>query len=71
MTTLTFEAPFELVKLAGVLAKLNEITPNTYLHISLKVNRWVTKIAIFPAVPAEKKGDMERLAKEIGATLEM
>ncbi len=71
MTTLTFNDPIELVKLADILTKLNEITPETNLQVSLKDNERISKIIIFPSVPEDKKEEMEKLAEEIGATLEM
>lgn len=71
MTTLTFTVPIELEKLNDVLKKLNEVTPNANLRVGLKNNTLVTVIDIFPAVPTEKKEEMEKLALDIGATLEM
>jgi len=71
MTTLCFDVPIELTKLSDILVRLNEIVLEADLWISLKESQWITKITIFPAIPVEKKGDMEKLAKDIGAALEM
>lgn len=78
MTKLTFESPIEIFersiemdRFADILARLKEITPETSLQVSLRDNTFITKIVIFPAVPVEKKEDMEKLAKDFGAVLEM
>ncbi len=71
MTTLTFSEPIEIERLTGVLKKLDLVTPGTSLRVGLKDNSFVTKIAIYPAVPNDKTDDMKKLSEEIGATLEM
>lgn len=71
MTTLTFTEPVDLLELDGILKKLDVLTPGTSLRVGLKDNSFVTKIVIFPAVPADKTDDMKNLAEEINATLEM
>lgn len=71
MTTLTFVAPIDILKLNDVLKKLDDITPDTGLLVGLKDNAFVTKITISPAVSADKTDDMKKLAEAIGAVLEM
>lgn len=71
MTILTFETPILLEILTEILRRLDDISPETNLRVSLRSNAFVEKIAIFPAVPDGKKTLMEDLANEFGASLVM
>lgn len=71
MTILTFESPILLEILTEILRRLDDISPETNLRVSLRSNAFVEKITIFPAVPDGKKTLMEDLANEFGASLVM
>ena len=71
MTILIFKTPIEIAKLSDILLHLNKITPETNLLISLSGNTYITKISIFPDVPAEKVANMEKMVSEFGATLNL